>query len=189
MDLLCITVTVLLAVSMKQSAGLKSGWESSFWTRRTRPPQQDYLVGLLDPKTPLEDNFIREVIKGVDLRSKSLMLLTANDPSRLNRGPDDPLWSRLEPTVLAPYTKLEMIDLAAQIVSSDTENPYQPTRSQARKLAKETLAELGEQTSFRSVLDRVNHKLFNCIFDWSETAANKSADTNVLARRRIGFKV
>ncbi|PLY05420.1 MAG: hypothetical protein C0622_01650, partial [Desulfuromonas sp.] len=76
---------------------------------------RDYLIGLLDPKTPLADNFIRELWTQMDMRSKSLMLLTANDPAPLNRGPDDPLWSRLDPVRLPAYTPAEMIELAVTL--------------------------------------------------------------------------
>jgi hypothetical protein len=151
--------------------------------------QKDYLVGLLDPKTPLEDNFIREIVKGVDLRSKILMLLTANDASCLNRGPDDPLWSRLEPTLLQAYSGQEMIELAIQIVTNDPENPYRPTRTKARKLAKEAVADLGEKASFRAVLDRVNHKLFIQEFEVSEMQENKNYCVSVITHRQIGFKL
>ena len=122
--------------------------------------QRDYLVGLLDPKTPLQDHYVREVIPSVNLRSKSLMLLTANDPSKLNRGDADPLWSRLDPLFLQAYTAEEMIGLAVEVICSDTDNPYQPTRKMVRKLAKETVQQLEAESSFRAVLDQVNDRLF-----------------------------
>lgn len=126
--------------------------------------QRDYLVGLLDPKTPLQDHYVREVVPSVDLRRKALMLLTANDPTRLNYGEADPLWSRLDPVFLPAYTQKEMIGLAVEVICGDPENPFQPTRKLVRKLAGETLQQLEGKASFRAVLDQVNGRIFYSTF-------------------------
>jgi len=150
--------------------------------------QRDYLVGLLDPKTPLQDNFIREVVGDIDLRSKTLLLLTANDPAQLKRGPEDPLWSRMEPTFLQAYTREEMIGLAVEIISSDNDNPFQPTRKMVRKLAKETVAELGIEVSFRAILDQVNNKIFHAVFELDKSAEEECQHDFVPTKKLIGFR-
>jgi len=149
--------------------------------------QRDYLVGLLDPKTLLQDHYVREVISSMNLRSKSLMLLTANDPSKLNRGDADPLWSRLDPLFLRPYTAKEMIGLAVDVICSDTDNPYQPTPKIVRKLAKETVQQLEAESSFRAVLDQVNDRLFCSIAGLERPDNDCIRPPSAKERKPVGF--
>ena len=153
-----------------------------------KSPHRDYMIGLLDPKTPLQDQFMREVIHSVDLRRKSLMLLTANDPKKLNQGESDPLWSRLEPVHLPSYTQQEMIGLAVDVICGSTESPYQPTRQAVRKLARETVHELGAKTSFRVVLDRINDKIYHATLGIEYQAKPLIQEPVPGQRRTIGFR-
>jgi len=149
--------------------------------------QRDYLVGLIDPKMPLQDTFIREVAPSVNLRNKTLLLLTANDPSQLQKGPEDPLWSRMEPTFLRPYTQEEMIGLAVEIISSDVDSPFQPSRNMVRKLAKQTVLELGNHVSFRAILDQINDKIFHQICKLKKPTIKRVPQAYQPARKPIGF--
>lgn len=150
--------------------------------------QRDFLVGLLDPKTPLQDQYIREVIPTVTLRHKSLMLLTANDPHKLNQGDADPLWSRLNPVYLRSYTQKEMIDITVNYLSGDPQNPYQSTSTVIRKLAAETLRQLGDKASLRVVLDQVNDKVFYTTLGLERPIDGEHVSA-VTKRKPIGFQV
>lgn len=150
---------------------------------------RDYMIGLLDPKTPLQDQFMREVIHSVNLRRKSLMLLTANDPKKLNQGESDPLWSRLEPVHLPNYTQQEMIGLAVDVICGSTESPYQPSRQVVRKLARETVHELGAKTSFRVVLDRINDKIFHATVGIEPQAKPPVKESVCHQQKTIGFRM
>lgn len=150
--------------------------------------QRGYLVGLLDPKTPLQDHYVREVVPSVDLRSKSLMLLTANDPAKLNHGEADPLWSRLDPIFLRAYTQKEMIGLAVEVVCGDPDNPFNPTRKMVRKLATETIRESGDKASFRVILDQVNNKIFHADLGLDQTLSDYGKEQMLPVRQPIGFR-
>lgn len=147
--------------------------------------QKDYLVGLLDPALPLEDNYIREVIKGVDLRCKSLILLTANDAKRLNRGPDDPLWSRLDPVVLEEYSEKEKIAVAVALLTKQQDSLYAADARRVRKLAKEAIASLGKQASFRAIIDRIQERLFDEEFGLQHS--KETPDLMPGQHRPVGF--
>ena len=157
------------------------------------PSLNEFLVGLLDPKAPLEDNFVRSVSNTMDMRCKTLFLLTANDPSQLNSGPEDPLWSRLEPAHLPAYTEAEIVELAVNLATSP-ESPYQPTRREARKAARLSVAELGTGASFRALLDHMNGRLFRSIVLEEECAVALNIspvreESGPYRRTNIGFRV
>ncbi|WP_318557161.1 AAA family ATPase [Geobacter anodireducens] len=122
-------------------------------------PNRGYLVGLLDPKLPLRDTFVKTVAPSHDIRHKVLFILTANDPSILRRGVDDPLWSRLSPLLVPAYSADEIEDIVAWQLSRDGVGPYRPEPAHVRRIVRGVLSGRGKM-GLREVEDHVAERLF-----------------------------
>jgi len=155
---------------------------------------RDYLVGLLDPKNPLQDHFVREVMPAQDMRHKCLFILTANDTTRLGEGTADPLWSRLDPLHLRPYERDELVDLGTMALTRSVNTPYCPSIDLARSVIREALDELGDGANFRAILDLANQKLFYELLLSTGTVNQRPGRqappvAAPVSRRAIGFQI
>ncbi|WP_318557156.1 hypothetical protein [Geobacter anodireducens] len=142
---------------------------------------RDFLVALLDPRLPLRDNFLKGFFPEMELRHKTLFVLTANDIWRLRRGDDDPLWSRLSPLEVPEYQVRQMEEVIVAKILDLKDSPYAPTPSTLRKLLRKARQKLGEQADFRALEDEVNRLLFlECVGAPKERVARKQNTSKVI---------
>lgn len=121
--------------------------------------ERDYLVGLLDPKLPLQDTFVKAFSPSHDIRHKVIFIMTANDSSVLRRGVDDPLWSRISPILVPAYSAEEIEDIVVWQLSRDMNGPYRPESVHLRKIVRNILVGRGK-AGLREVEDQVAERLF-----------------------------
>lgn len=126
--------------------------------------QYDYLVTLLDPRQPLQDNFVREFFPGIDMRHKCLFFLTANDTSALSSGSNAALWSRLQPIEMPKYSRQEMAELVTGLVWKRLEVEDRVEKDELKEITGEILEAYRTPPSVRTIIDGVKRKLFQCRF-------------------------
>jgi hypothetical protein len=124
----------------------------------------DKMVEWLDPNQLLQDHFVSDLWGAMDMRHKVVFVLTANDEKPLNKGLNDPLWSRLAPLQVADYTKQQLEDLLTTLAERNylAPNYYHPLKQKDyREIAVGLVAKhWSEGLSFRTYLDRVGAQAF-----------------------------
>ncbi len=148
--------------------------------------QRDFLVNLLDPRLPLEDCFVKGLMQSVDMRPKTVFFLSANDILPLRRGIDDPLWSRLQPVWLRPYSRDEMEKILVRKV--EAECPFNPGVKKVSNVVKRILDQDGGNSSLRKLLDEVNNELFLISLDRPELLSTAEEVPSISPRKVIGFR-
>lgn len=121
---------------------------------------RDLMVTLLDPRLPLRDSYLTGFFPDMELRHKTLFILTANDLWRIRNGEDDPLWSRVSPLEVPNYQMRQMEEVILAKILDLKDSPYTPTPAALRKLLRKARIKLGEDADFRSLEDEVNRLLF-----------------------------
>jgi hypothetical protein len=147
--------------------------------------QRDFLVNLLDPRLPLEDSYIKGLVESVDLRPKTVFFLSANDTAPLCQGIDDPLWSRLQPAWLRPYSREELEEILVRKVRA--ESPFDPGKKAVQRTVKTHLDRDGGKSSLRKLLDEVNCELFLLSLDRPDLLKTARQPPAVAPQRSIGF--
>ena len=123
--------------------------------------QLDYLVTLLDPRAALADNFVREFFPGMDMRHKCLFFLTANDIRGLSS--NAALWSRVLPIDMPEYSRPEVVELVAALVSRRVDG-IQPGEIAAT--VEQILDTADCLPSVRVLVDLVRREIFRQEFDF-----------------------
>jgi hypothetical protein len=149
--------------------------------------QHDYLVTLLDPRQPLQDNFVREFFPGIDMRHKCLFFLTANDTSVLSSGPNAALWSRLQPIEMPEYSRSEMVELVAGLVWKRLEGEDRLEKDKLKEITSEILEAYRTPPSVRTIIDGVKRKLFQRRFPFLRGIDQLSCDQGRTGNS-IGFR-
>ena len=117
--------------------------------------QHDYLVTLLDPRAPLQDNFVREFFPEMSMRNKILFFLTCNDLSKIRR--HEALWSRLYPIEMPEYTREEAEDLVVALVQRRVS---WVDEEEIEETALDVMAGYRVLPSIRMIIDAVQKKLW-----------------------------
>jgi hypothetical protein len=147
----------------------------------------DYLVTLLDPRQPLQDNFVREFFPGVDLRHKCLFFLTANDTSGLSSGANAALWSRLQPIEMPEYSREEIADLVVNLVGRRLADEDKVERGELQKISRRVMDAYPAPPSVRTIIDGVKRQLFQRRFPFLRGV--DQADRNAAGNgNSIGFQ-
>lgn len=149
--------------------------------------QHDYLVTLLDPRQPLQDNFVREFFPGIDMRQKCLFFLTANDTSALTSGSNSALWSRLQPIEMPAYSRSEMVELVAGLVWKRLAGEDTLEKDELKEITREILDAYRKPPSVRPIIDGVKRKLFQRRFPFLRGIDRLSGDPG-RAENSIGFR-
>jgi hypothetical protein len=149
--------------------------------------QHDYLVTLLDPRQPLQDNFVREFFPGIDMRHKCLFFLTANDTSALSSGSNAALWSRLQPIEMPAYSRSEMVELVAGLVWKRLEGEEKMEKEKLTEITREILEAYRKPPSVRTIIDGVKRKLFQRRFPFLSGIDRLSGDLG-RTHKSIGFR-
>jgi ATP-dependent Lon protease len=147
----------------------------------------DYLVTLLDPRQPLQDNFVREFFPGVDLRHKCLFFLTANDTSGLSSGANAALWSRLQPIEMPEYSREEIADLVVNLVGRRLADEDKVEKGELQKISRRVMDAYPAPPSVRTIIDGVKRQLFQRRFPFLRGV--DQADRNAAGNgNSIGFQ-
>jgi len=149
--------------------------------------QHDYLVTLLDPRQPLQDNFVREFFPGIDMRHKCLFFLTANDTSALSSGANAALWSRLQPIEMPEYSRQEMVELVAGLVWKRLEGEDRVEKGKLKEITSEILEAYRTPRSVRTIIDGVKRKLFQSRFPFLR-GIDRSSGNPRRTGNSIGFR-
>lgn len=141
------------------NAGRQNDLVLVFLDEAEKGGNRDFLVALLDPQQPLWDNFIHDLVGQGDLRYKTFFVLAVNDYSGLNRGNGDPLWSRLDPVDVPPYSEEDMVTILARRNFAEA-RPFAADSAKIEALTRKAIQILGAQASFRRVESLVNDMLY-----------------------------
>jgi len=149
---------------------------------------EELMINLLDPVQPLQDTFISGTWDKMDMRHKVIFLLSANDDTTLNKGSDDPLWSRLTPIYFQPYTENELVDLLTTLAERAYTgiSLYSLDKKECRAIAGRLVKHHGTGLSFRVYLNQINRTLAENILGLP-AADNKITRMPGSRRQRIGF--
>ncbi|WP_282755519.1 AAA family ATPase [Desulfuromonas thiophila] len=108
------------------------------------------LIGLLDPKNPLQDYFISQFAPKMDMNRKLIKILTANSESYLNDGGDDPLWSRLVKLEVPPYSTKEKELILTSIIKDN--NFFNCTKEEIQKVVEQIVAMNDRHCGVREII-------------------------------------
>lgn len=150
----------------------------------------DKMVEWLDPSQLLQDHMVSDLWGAMDMRHKVVFVLTANDAGPLNKGLNDPLWSRLAPLQVADYTKQQLEDLLITLAERNylAPNHYPPLQQDDyREIAVGLVAQhWNERLSFRTYLDMVGAQAFARSLSLPILEPKQSKLTK---QRKIGFNL
>ncbi len=121
----------------------------------------ELLISLLDPKQPLQDHFIQSVCESMNMRCKTIFILSANDQQPLNNGPSDPLWSRLRPIFFKPYTAEQIVQLLSILAMREYHSVYPLTEKNYRQIAEQLVTKHGTSCPFRSYFNLIGEYAIN----------------------------
>lgn len=145
---------------------------------------RELLVQLLDPMQPLQDVFASSICNDMDMRDKTLFILTANTIATLKSSDSDPLWSRLAPLHLEPYSQKRLVDLLTVLAAKQYQDTYPLTEHDYRNHAQELVRRNGDKLSVRQYLDQIGDLASQSIFPSSHASAKA---LQLPKARRIGF--
>ncbi len=142
------------------------------------------LIFFADPSQPLFDYCASSLCPKMDMRPKTLFILTANDTEPLQQSA--PLWNRLEPIEIAPYTEKETIEILT-LKGMQGHEYSGATLEQCRRLAKKIVKNHdNKDISLRECIGSMTNAI------WEENMEGKEANLKPIhksptRKQKIGF--
>jgi len=121
---------------------------------------RDFMVSLLDPKMPLEDSFVKEVVGKMDMRRHTLFVLAANDGERFSSCDEDPLGTRVERIFVPPYDADQLRLVLMELAAKDMAAYGVCNEGKIAAVVAAVLDRYGASISLRMLEDAVKEKLF-----------------------------
>lgn len=143
----------------------------------------DYLVTLLDPRSRLQDNYLREYFPNMDLRDKCLFMMTCNDADVVQR--HAALWSRVAPIEVPEYSRQEAETLVINLIKRRVN---WANEDEVVRVARDVMGQIkGDLPSVRRIINAVQRRLWQARFPFLAEPA-EVADKVRQKGKAIGFQ-